>query len=110
MAGRLKRYYGDQVYELIWLLKRALPCQLAVKGILQEAVYVGRQWHANGQLRDETVWKDGQLHGLSREWHANGQLRNEIEWKDGQLHGVYRRWDANGQLWEEGEWNGQRIN
>jgi hypothetical protein len=77
MAGRLKRYHGDQVYELIWLLKLAIPCQLAVEGILQEAVDVRRGWHANGQLRYESEWKDGERHGLCREWGANGQLRYE---------------------------------
>jgi hypothetical protein len=51
MPGSLKRYYGEQVYELIWLLKRALPCQLAVKGVLQEAIDVRREWHANGVAR-----------------------------------------------------------
>jgi hypothetical protein len=59
MPGRLKRCHGDKVYELIWLLKRALPCQLAVEGILQEAVDVRRAWHENGQLRYEQKFANG---------------------------------------------------
>jgi antitoxin component YwqK of YwqJK toxin-antitoxin module len=109
MAGRLKRYHGDQVYELIWLLKLAIPCQLAVEGILQEAVDVRREWHANGQLRGEGAWKDGERHGVHRWWYVDGQLRHEGVWKDGQRHGLYRGW--NGQLWYEEEWkDGKRIN
>jgi hypothetical protein len=66
MAGRLKCYYGEQVYELIWLLKRVLPCQLAVKGVLQEAVDERREWYENGQLAYEEEWKDGKRHGVHR--------------------------------------------
>jgi hypothetical protein len=88
MFGSLKNYHGDQVYELIWLLKQALPCQLAVEGILQEAVDVRREWHDNGQLRYEEEWKDGDRHGLCRGWHAVGQLRHESVWKDGKRHGL----------------------
>jgi antitoxin component YwqK of YwqJK toxin-antitoxin module len=122
MAGRLKRYHGEGVYELIWLLKLAIPCQLAVEGILQEAVDVRRVWHANGQLRSgierkdgqrhglhqgwyadghpayEGVWKDGQQHGFHREWHENGQIQIEVEWTDGQSHGLHPVWNAKGRL------------
>jgi hypothetical protein len=98
MAGRLKRYHGEGVYELIWLLKLALPCQLAVEGILQEAVDVRRGWHENGQLERKGVWKDGQRDGLHRGWHANGKLRDEVAWKDGQEHGLLQAWDANGRI------------
>jgi hypothetical protein len=104
MSGRLKRYYGDEVYELIWLLKRAIPCQLAVEGILQEAVDVRREWHDNGQLRYEEEWKDGQRHGVHRHWNANGQLRYEDEWKDGQRHGLGRNWYMDGKFWYDGDW------
>jgi antitoxin component YwqK of YwqJK toxin-antitoxin module len=104
MSGRLKRYHGEEVYELIWLLKRALPCQLAVEGILQEAIDVRRTWHANGQLWSEGERKDGKRHGLGRGWHDNGQLKYEGEWKGGKRHGLGRGWHANGQIRIEGEW------
>jgi hypothetical protein len=98
MAGRLKRYHGEEVYELIWLLKRAIPCQLAVEWILQEAVDVRREWHANGQLWLEGVWKDGQKHGVHRGWHKNGVLGGLGEWKDGQRYRLHAGWNFRGEL------------
>jgi antitoxin component YwqK of YwqJK toxin-antitoxin module len=111
IPGSLKRYHGDQFYELIWLFKQVVPCQLAVAGILQEAVDVRREWRANGNLRCEVGWKDGQPHGIDRGWYENGQLWYECEWKDGQPHGVQREWYADGQLRYEQKWvKGREVN
>ena len=41
-----------------------------------------REWHENGQLRQECTYKDGKKYGLYRAWHENGQLDDERTYKD----------------------------
>jgi antitoxin component YwqK of YwqJK toxin-antitoxin module len=58
---------------------------------------VYRSWHANGQLRSETHYRNGVEHGLLRAWHPNGAKALEARFADSELDGPWREWHANGQ-------------
>ena len=60
-----------------------------------------KQWHDNGQLWEECVYKDGKIEGKYKQWHDNGQLSVERVYKDGKNEGKYKQWHDNGQLWTE---------
>ena len=53
-------------------------------------------WHKNGQKAAETVYKDGQKHGLVTQWYENGQKRLEQNFKDGKPNGLWTAWYDNG--------------
>jgi len=43
VVGRLKFEYGDEIYELVWLLRRKINCQLVVETILRMNIPVFRR-------------------------------------------------------------------
>ena len=79
-----------------------------------------KTWHKNGQLKTESNYKDGKLHGWKRYFSENGDLLGEAEFTDGsgtinvnhengniwfsrtylngKRHGEQKLWYANGQL------------
>lgn len=59
---------------------------------------VQRDYHRNGQLREEVPFRDGVRHGIVREWHRNGVLATEEPYQDGLRHGLSRAWDEHGKL------------
>ena len=46
---------------------------------------VVRQWHDNGQLRSEEIYKDGKKDGVWKRWNEEGKLISEETYKDGEL-------------------------
>ena len=121
------------IWFLIWILKKAMPCDRYLSEILLEIPFqvvqdkywgnprqyilkngqqYGRErvWYESGKLRYEQNWKNLQKNGRQRVWHENGQLRREKYWQNGQQHGPQRGWNKNGQLKYEENWeNGVRI-
>ena len=57
----------------------------------------------NGQLAEESSYKNGILDGISSSWYQNGKLKTERNYINGLENGIYRAWYLNGQL--EKEWN-----
>ena len=59
--------------------------------------------YENGQLAEESSYKNGILHGISSSWYQNGKLGEQENYTNGLENGIYRKWYFNGQL--EKEWN-----
>jgi hypothetical protein len=59
---------------------------------------IQKEFHRNGQLREEVPLKKGRRHGLCRTWHKNGVLASAEPYQDGVPHGVCRQWDESGRL------------
>ena len=57
-----------------------------------------RSWYENGQLADETQFRNGRRHGIFREWHPNGQLLWQTTYRNGKEHGTSRQWSRRGKL------------
>ena len=67
--------------------------------------------YENGQLKYKVNYIDGMLEdGLIKRYHRNGQLREVSNIKDGQLDGIYARYYFNGQLREKFEGKGKNGN
>ena len=47
-----------------------------------------RHWYENGQLKQESTYKNGEQDGLQREWNENGQLMYEANFKNGEPDGL----------------------
>ena len=115
------------IWFLIWILKKAMPCDRYISEIILETPFRvirdkksgiprqyilknGRQhgpdrwWYENRQLRYEMNWKNGEKHGQDRWWYMNGQVWYEWNWKNGQRHGLARGWYDTGQLRQETHW------
>ena len=61
---------------------------------------VGRAWHRNGQLAEESHFYRDVIHGTSREWDDAGRLISELCCEYG-ITQSERRWDHNGVLTED---------
>lgn len=59
---------------------------------------IQRSSYRNGQVREETLLRNGQRHGVARTWHRNGTQASEEPYQNGLLHGVCRQWDEHGKL------------
>lgn len=57
-----------------------------------------RDYHRNGQLRQEAPLRNGVRHGVVRHWHRNGVLASEEPYCNGLAHGVCRVWNERGKL------------
>ena len=129
---------NQTIWFLIWILKKAGPCDRYISQMILETPFQVIQktyengdskqyiqkngqehgqehglacaWYDDGQLWYEKYWKNGQQHGLARGWYESGQLWREENWKNGQRNGLARGWYRNGQLAYENHWeNGLRI-
>jgi len=69
-----------------------------VKYLLGEVLVAERRYTAGGTLHSETLYKDGERHGLERTWHPNGQIKLESPFYQGLMHGTFRQWNEKGQL------------
>ena len=123
------------IWFLIWILKKAMPCdryisQMILESpfqVIQDNNWLGyprqyilkngqrhgqkRGWDVSGKFRYEQNWKNGLLYGLARGWHQNGQLHYEENWKNNRKHGLHRGWYNNGQLMYKRYWkNGFESN
>lgn len=61
-------------------------------------IVIQRDYHRNGQLREQTPLRGGVRHGMVREWHRNGVLAAEEPYRNGLRHGLARAWDEQGKL------------
>ena len=65
--------------------------------------------YPNGQKQRETLYVNGQRHGLETWWYENGQKMSEILYANGQRHGLAIWLYPNGQKWHETPYtNGQK--
>ena len=121
------------IWFLIWILKKAMPCDQYISQMILEFPFqviqktyedgnprqyiqknwkihgLDREWYSNGQLWYERNWKNGNLHGRKRGWYFNGSLMYKCYWKNSNPCGPARGWHENGQLKYEQNWkNGKK--
>ena len=90
---------------------------LVIKGNKFEkgsGTHFGTEWHENGQIKEESNYKDGNLEGLDTFWYENGQKKSETNWKGQERHGKSISWYKNGQKksetnWKDGKRHGKSI-
>jgi hypothetical protein len=61
-----------------------------------------REYHANGNLAWECLYKNEKEVGTCRWYYENGQMEEEHAYEMGVLDGLSRQWYENGQLEREG--------
>jgi len=59
-------------------------------------------YRPNGQVRAESVFKNGRPHGVDRYYDDQGQVRISIVWQHGEMHGPFKLRDLSGQSHIEG--------
>src|SRR5207302_106284 len=47
------------------------------------------------KLHSEVLRMDELTHGVQRTWYKNGQLKSESPYKAGKMHGTFKQWDDN---------------
>jgi antitoxin component YwqK of YwqJK toxin-antitoxin module len=69
-----------------------------------------QEFHKNGALAAEGIYRDGFEEGLWREHYENGQLSSEGEYRNGKENGVWKFWNEEGESEEDVEYrDGQEI-
>ena len=72
--------------------------------ILLRACYKNNQLHGNvakftnGNLVQESNYKNGVLDGVYKEYSRSGGIQKEINYKEGKLDGPFRYYDENGKI------------
>jgi antitoxin component YwqK of YwqJK toxin-antitoxin module len=56
------------------------------------------KWYKNGQKKVEMHYIYGKLDGKMTNWHENGQIKDEGNYKDGKFDGKWTSWYENGQM------------
>ena len=56
-----------------------------------------REWHDNGEKREEGTYVDGRKTGTWTSWHENGEKREEGKYVDGKKTGTWITWYEKGQ-------------
>lgn len=68
-----------------------------------------REWHENGQLIWDSIQTDGwPYNGHQRAWNKDGRLQLSSDYKEGKLHGILYRCDDNGKETREYWWKGKQ--
>ena len=58
---------------------------------------ITQKFYGNGQLYEQTHYKNGQRHGLDETFHENGQLKSQRNYKEGEWHGLVKAYNMYGQ-------------
>jgi len=79
-----------------------------------EGVVNFKSFTADGQVIDDAMLKNGDLHGAAISWHPNGRVEGIANYEDGRQIGFARVWHDNGTLFAEqrfvdGELHGKEI-
>ena len=76
--------------------------ELSFEGVYKDGKSVREvAWWDNGILMIESHYIDGELEGEFRSWHRNGEQDSVFNYKNGVRQGMQRMWHDNGQLAEE---------
>lgn len=65
---------------------------------------IGYSLNVNGDVDEESEYRNGLKWGLARVWYLPGKLFQERQLFMGTLHGKEREWYPSGQLKEEGDY------
>jgi antitoxin component YwqK of YwqJK toxin-antitoxin module len=60
----------------------------------------GRQvsYYSNGELRYDTIFKNGLANGKWTGWYENGEIAHELNYKNDKLDGLQKKWNEKGNL------------
>ena len=64
---------------------------------------VARTWDEDGDLDDETEFKNGKRDGALRTYYSNGKIKHLFWFRNGKPHGIAKSWDKDGVSQEIGE-------
>lgn len=66
-----------------------------------------QDWHKNGELAHECIYRENRPAGIWKSWYSNGKIFSEISWENTPEHlfGKYVSFDLNGKIVEEGVLN-----
>jgi len=66
--------------------------------------------YKNGRPLQETMYKNGQFHGITKKYFKNGKLQQEIGFKNGKQDGMLRYYDEEGNVTLEYVYkNGEKV-
>ncbi|MBR9859918.1 hypothetical protein GYB22_04070 [bacterium] len=57
---------------------------------------VFKEWYLNGEIKEVSLFKDGELHGRRICYWPNGTKRYHVNYINGDMDGIYEEWDDNG--------------
>ena len=57
---------------------------------------VFKEWYLNGEIKEVSLFKEGELHGRRICYWPNGVKRYHVNYVNGHMDGVYEEWDENG--------------
>jgi len=114
-AFKVTVYYmtGDKESENSYLLssgKNGLSVIWYLGGSSKKFVYDGKSsyWYKHGQLKSQSIYKNGKQVGKASTWFENGQTESEKNYTEGKCEGKSTGWYENGQLKSESDYiNGQ---
>ena len=55
-------------------------------------------FYSSGKIKQESIFKEGNLEGFQFEYHQNGSKALHAEWANGKRCGTWQYWDKNGTL------------
>lgn len=64
--------------------------------LLGEGKTMDVEWYANGQMKSQIPYRNGDQYGRVKRWYANGQKEEDVMMKETRVHGSYRSWYPNG--------------
>ena len=65
------------IWFLIWILKKAMPCDRYISQMILEYPFQVTQGNDVWGYPIQYIRKNGQPHGMARCWYKNGQLKYE---------------------------------
>ncbi len=68
-----------------------------------------KRWYKNGQLAHESVYRDGNQHGISVGYYPNGQLEYRGTYEDGKKTGIWVQYSEDGILESESDHDGEGV-
>ena len=102
LVEEVKERYDDGKFKVVEYYKKV--------GDNQELVKVSH-YYKNGQIRQESNYKDGKYDGEQIWYHDNGQIKREGNYKDGKKEGKLTYYKTDGSLFCEGIYeNGKKLN
>ena len=67
-----------------------------------------KEWFANRQIKSETPYKNGMIHGIRKTWYGNGQLLRQCPYIEHMRHGTSTSWYPSGRIKSEEKFQGGR--
>lgn len=59
---------------------------------------IKKTYYANGNIKSETSYKNGELYGIAKIYFKNGKLKSETHYRGDEIHGVVKHYFSNGKL------------